>query len=76
MQTPPATEEPLLGRYLKHVDHAERANGARRVFHIAAARGLYRLMADREIAGGEAAPMGMPHLLCISDAELRGMICS
>lgn len=63
----------LVERYLRHIDGAHVSSGRRQVWHIAAARGLYRLLADRELAGGEPAPMGMPHVLCVTDAEVRGM---
>lgn len=58
----------LLERYLKHVALAESTGS---VWNIAAARGLYRLLADIECAGGKAAPMGMPHILCITDTQVR-----
>lgn len=62
--------ETLDARYLRHKDAALMACGYMRAWHIAAARGLYRMLADRELAGGEPAPMGMPHMLCISDTEV------
>ncbi len=64
----------LNERYQRHVHAAEQSSGTKRAWHIAAARGLYRLLADIELDGGPAAPMGMPHLLCISDEECRAMV--
>ncbi len=61
----------LLERYLRHVALA--ATGVDYAWHVCVARGLYRLMADRELAGGDPAPMGMPHMLCITDDECRSL---
>lgn len=64
----------LNERYQRHVDAAHTSNGIKRAWHIAAARGLYRVLADIELDGGPPAPMGMPHLLCISDKEVCAMV--
>jgi len=68
-------ETPVMrARYLRHIALAEEATTSRaRAWHIAAARGLYRLMVDIEMDGGPACPMGMPHALCLTDAEVRSL---
>ena len=63
----------LLTRYASHAAAGTLARGKRRAWHVAAARGLYRLLADRELAGGLPAPMGMPHALCLTDAEVQSL---
>lgn len=61
----------LFARYLRHTFEAERTSFGLHVWHVAAARGLYRYLADVELAGGPPAPMGMPHVLCVSDRALQ-----
>lgn len=61
-----------LERYYSHVRAIE-TDMTHRVYHIAVCRGLYRLLVDTECAGGPAAPMGMPHTLCITDHEMQQM---
>lgn len=63
------THAGLTARYFRHTAAIECSHGALRAWHILAARGLYRLLADLECDGGPAAPMGMPHVLCLSDEE-------
>lgn len=58
-------------RYRRHSLAADVTSGRIQAWHIAAARGLYALMCDREIAGGTPVGMGMPHLLCLSNEEVR-----
>jgi hypothetical protein len=61
----------LSERYARHVAAAHATTGRLFAWHVAAARGLYRLLADLELNGGPPAPMGMPHVLCLTDAECR-----
>jgi hypothetical protein len=64
----------LTERYFRHVYAAfQSSHPSLRAWHIAAARGLYRLLADIELEGGPPAPMGLPHFLCMSDAECRAL---
>jgi hypothetical protein len=63
----------LTERYEAHVAAALAGTCAHRAWHIAAARGLYRLLGDQELAGGPPAPMGMPHVLTITDDECRAL---
>ena len=71
MEAVDGTTDDLDVRYRRHSLAADTATGRIQAWHIAAARGLYRLMCDREIAGGPPVGMGMPHLLCITDEEVR-----
>lgn len=64
----------LTERYYRHVAAIEHSSGNLHAWHVLAARGLYRVLADIECDGGPSAPMGMPHVLCISDEEARSMI--
>lgn len=64
----------LIARFSRHCQALEFSTGRKRAWHVLAARGLYRLLADIECDGGPAAPMGMPHVLCISDAEACAMV--
>lgn len=73
-ETEPEIFGDLDARYAKHVAALESCHERMRAWHVAAARGLYRMMADRECDGGAPAPMGMPHLLCVSDAEVQMMV--
>jgi len=61
----------LNARYTRHVSLASVTTGREQAWHIACARGLYRLLVDIEIAGGPCCPAGMPHVLCMSDEEVR-----
>ena len=70
----PGAGESLNARYVRHCAAVERTTGRERLWHIACARGLYSLMADRELAGGEPAPMGCPHFLCITPATFSAMV--
>ena len=71
MEAADGTSDGLDVRYRRHSLAADVTTGRLQAWHIAAARGLYRLMCDIEIAGGSPVGMGMPHLLCITDEEVR-----
>jgi hypothetical protein len=71
MEAADGTADDLNVRYRRHSLAADVTSGRIQAWHIAAARGLYRLMCDIEIAGGPVVGMGMPHLLCVTDEEVR-----
>jgi hypothetical protein len=74
---PSGSHAELTARYFRHVDGAHKHDvGSLKAWHILMAQGLYRLLADIECNGGESAPMGMPHVLCISAAEACSMVRS
>lgn len=65
---------PYAERYAAHLAALEDApTPAMRAWHLAAARGLYRMMVDEEMEGGPACPAGMPHALCITDSEVQDL---
>lgn len=61
----------LNTRYLHHIRAAQAAAGRTFAYHVIMARGLYRLLCDIEMDGGPPAPMGMPHILTLTDEEAR-----
>jgi hypothetical protein len=73
--TEPEPHGDLVDRYARHTRAAMAAHGTTRgFFHMMAARGLYRLLADIECSGGQPAPMGAPHFLCLTDTEVRALV--
>lgn len=75
-RTAPGDENVTLpARYASHIKAIDvTSNPKLRLWHMCAARGLYRLMVDIEISGGEPCPAGMPHVLCISDEQIRCVV--
>ncbi len=73
-ESEPEPHGDLIERYMRHVRAIDLTSGTLRAWHVLAARGLYRLLVDIELDGGPAAPMGMPHALCLSDAEACAMV--
>ena len=72
---PNGSHDELMARYLRHVNASHvHPNGNLKAWHMLMAQGLYRLMADIECDGGPCAPMGLPHLLCVSASEIVSMV--
>jgi hypothetical protein len=72
---PYETTEMLIARFLMHCDRIERAAfGPGRAYHVACARGLHKLLADRACQGdaaAEYAALGAPHFITFSDEQAR-----
>lgn len=62
----------LNERYMRHVAAVNQgAEGAKRVYHISVARGLYKILTERALQGDTVAVFGAPHWLVYSDEQVR-----